>query len=89
MKKGTKVAWMAQGPWGETWREGVIRARVKKGQEIKLPKRADSNKLVASLVNSRYDRYLVEIERVDGRNGKKLASKWMAPHVDLVDVYNT
>jgi len=74
---GRKIEWESVGPRGHVVvRRGTVRGRLTAGEAARLPKGA---KFRAEVTNYVHARYLVEVERVDGRNGKKLASLWMAP----------
>jgi len=78
-RRGDEISWTSNGPKGVRERVGIVRAYVKPGKEIKLPKRADPAKFKAALVNTVHARYLVEIQRVHKNTGRKLKSHWMAP----------
>lgn len=78
-KNGQKVRWISKSPHGEKEREGIVRGYLKPGDELKLPKSADVNKLKASPLNTVHTRYLIEVKRVHARTGVKLASHWLTP----------
>ena len=85
IKNNTEITWKARGPFGSKKRTGIVRKFVKAGNEIVLPRGADDTKLKAEFVNSIHDRYLVEIQRVHGRTGTKIASHWMAPKAATIN----
>jgi len=79
-KKGAKIRWTSKGPAGTRKREGCVVGFCPPGEKITtlMPKTADLNKFKARAVNNVHARYLIEIQRIDRRNGQKLASTWMA-----------
>lgn len=85
LKRGQKIRWTSKGPKGKKRREGIVRGFVPAGSEVKFPKAADLNKFKAEMVNVIHNRYLVEIERVHKRTGKKLPSQWLAPKAAILD----
>lgn len=85
IKRNTKIRWTSRGPQGERKREGVVKAFVPKGQDIKLPKSADPAKFKATVRNKIHDRYLIEVPRVNAKTGQKLASHWLAPKAAFLE----
>jgi len=79
IKRGSKIKWVSEGPRGTKNREGIVRAHIKSGKPVRLPKRADPAKFKAAKINSVHDRYLIEILRTNLSSGRPLASAWMAP----------
>lgn len=73
------IRWLASGPRGSQWREGIVRGYYAPGRPLRLPPSADWRKLKAAKVNSVHARYLIEVRRVHKTSGRRLASQWMAP----------
>ena len=74
IKAKTEVTWKTKGPFGSRKRTGIVRKFVKANVAIKLPRGADPAKLKAEALNTIHDRYVIEIPRIHGRTGDKLAS---------------
>ena len=76
IKSKSRVKWRASSPTGSLVREGVVIGYVPAGQPVK---QIDVGECKFQSLNSIHDRYLIEIKRVDKRNGRKRVSKFMAP----------
>jgi hypothetical protein len=86
-KAGDTISWVSRGPYGKRRRLGTVVAFCPPKANITrmMPKGADRKKFKAQAVNLVHNRYLIEIERTDARNGRELASTWMASKVVTLD----
>ena len=76
IKNKTRVKWKASSSTGSKVREGVIVGYVPAGSPVKTIAVGECK---FQSLNTVHDRYLIEIKRVDKRNGRKRVSKFMTP----------
>lgn len=75
-KNKDEITWTSKGPNGQRKVRGKVRSFVKAGAEGKIPANA---KFRGQIVDSKHDRYFIEIPRTNGKTGEKMGPEILSP----------
>lgn len=75
-KNKDEITWTSKGPHGSRRVKGTIRSFVKAGKEGKVPTNA---KFRGQSIDTKHDRYFVEIPRTNAKTGAKMGPEILSP----------